>query len=426
MKCLTLLLVSGPVLLAPWIAIATPPHDQSGTAYRNARQHAHRIADTAADPAKPVQVDEVRIGYFGPGQPDHPTAGDLWCAALLATAEANAQGGYQGKPFRLVSAWSESPWKGGVTELARLIYNERIWAIVGGIDGPSTHLAEQLAAKAHLAVVSPVATDKSVNLAGVPWMFSCAPGDHLLAHTLAGAIAQSKRHGPFVLLEANDHDSHLFAVELSKALAKRSVAPLHHFQFSAHQTDLPPLVTRTVATQPGAIAVVADAATSAAIIQVLRQEPQHAASSEHGRPVPVVFGTPAMAQKAFRRLAGEAAEGTQFPLVSLAETDQAPPQWASFAEAFEKRFGRAPDYRAGQTYDAVRLVINSIHAAGLNRRQIAHTIQRGKTFDGVSGPIQWDPTGANTRSPTLGTIRQGQLSVLPTAKETADPESSGT
>ena len=64
---------------------------------------------------------EVRIGYFGPDDPDHPVGGAIWQGAKLAIEESNAAGGYQGLPFRLVQDWDENPWSGGAASVARKV-----------------------------------------------------------------------------------------------------------------------------------------------------------------------------------------------------------------------------------------------------------------------------------------------------------------
>ncbi|MHB8899940.1 MAG: hypothetical protein ACYC6Y_14430, partial [Thermoguttaceae bacterium] len=81
---------------------------------------------------EPAELHEVRIGYFGPGDPDHPAAGDLWCAASLALEEANAAGGYRGRPFRLVARWSDNPWTGGAAKVTEMVYTDQVWALLGG------------------------------------------------------------------------------------------------------------------------------------------------------------------------------------------------------------------------------------------------------------------------------------------------------
>ena len=95
-------------------------------------------------------------------------------------------------PFDSSPVWSENPWGTGVARLARLVYSEPIWAVIGSIDGASTHLVEQVVAKARIPLVNPYSTDKTIHMANVPWMFSCVPGDHRLAEVLAQAVSDKR------------------------------------------------------------------------------------------------------------------------------------------------------------------------------------------------------------------------------------------
>jgi ABC-type branched-subunit amino acid transport system substrate-binding protein len=355
----------------------------------------------------PEDLDEVLLGYFGPAVEEDSAAGDLWGAARMAIDRANAEGGYRGIPFRLAPAWSESPWQAGVRQLASLVYKDRIWAIIGGIDGPSTHLAEQIAAKARLAVISPVSTDKSVNLAGVPWIFSCSAGDHLSAPRLGDAIVSRLDKRPLVMVESDQHDPHQFAVELRKYLARHRVAPEHHLQF--HAGDQPPdgtqrdrLVAWVMRTDPGAVVIVAGPSISGSLVRQL-------VAAGYTGPI---FGAPVMGRRMFLREAGRAAEGTVFPLVSMVGTHDVPAAWHPFASRFQNRYGRAADGAAGKMFDAVSLLIEAIRAAGLNRARIGDAIRNLAPWQGVAGPIAWDPVGANTGLVRLGTIEGGQLKPL--------------
>jgi len=202
-----------------------------GIAAYQAREHQTGYAGPGREDDAPPAVAEVRLGYFGPSDASDPEGGDLWCAAQMAIEEANRGGGLDGKPFRLVPAWSGNPWQSGVADLTRGVYRDEVWAIIGGPDGPSTHLAEQVVAKARVPLLSPIASDKTVNLANVPWMFSLAPGDHLQAPVLADAIAARIGRGPLVVASADDHDSRLFTAELRKALDARRIAPRYQFEF---------------------------------------------------------------------------------------------------------------------------------------------------------------------------------------------------
>ena len=123
------------------------------------------------DPA-PEGFEEVGIAWFGPGGGDAAPTSGMWNAAALALSEINDAGGYKGRAFRLVPVWSADPWGTGVKNLAQLVYEQNLWAIVGGPDGPSTHLAEQLVATD--AAVLPLADPNHHGLLSV----ACG-GEHL-------------------------------------------------------------------------------------------------------------------------------------------------------------------------------------------------------------------------------------------------------
>ena len=318
-----------------------------------------------------TDVREVLIGYFGPDDPEDPVAGDMWRAAVLAVDEANRDGGYQGKPFRLVAAWAADPWAAGATVLARQVYQERVWAIVGGIDGPTTHLAEQVVAKARLPLVSPVATDKSANLANVPWLFSVAPGDHLIAPPLADAIARQVDRRGLVVVSADDHDSRHLTVESLAALKAKQIVPKYRFTVRNGEAGYDELARRVVGADAGCVLVIGDARDSAAIVRALR------AAGCTSR----LFGGPAMGRHRFRELAGRDGDGVVFPQLYV-PPDDAP-------DGF--------DYAAAHTYDAVRLLIAAIRRAGLNRAAIGDALRDLSPTRGITGPIRWDNLGSNTR-----------------------------
>ena len=62
-----------------------------------------------------------------------------------------------------------------------------------GSTGPSAHLAEQVVAKARLPLVCPVSSDRTANVANVPWMFSVLPGDNAQAPCLAEVPGRDRR-----------------------------------------------------------------------------------------------------------------------------------------------------------------------------------------------------------------------------------------
>ena len=360
------------------------------------------VTATYAGPGRedpePTDLPEVKIGWFGPSDPADPVGGPSWCAASLAVEEANAAGGYKDVPFRLLPRWSENPWGTGVSQLTRLAYEEGVWALIGSTDGDGTHLAEQVVTKARLALVSAISTDKTVTLANVPWVFSLAPGDHLQAPALAQALLTVTCGQPFVVLSSTAHDARMATTELLLALRRRHVVPALHLTFSrgvAGPEDLAIQLERTAAVKPAAIVVIAGARDGARVVRCLR---------DRGLDVPV-FGSAPTGRALFIEEAGESGEGVVFPLLFDPKGNERAKQ---FAQRFEKRFGHQPDYAAAYAYDVTLLLIDAIRRAGLNRTRIRDALQALPPWEGVTGTVQWDPTGQNVRPVVLATIEDGR------------------
>jgi branched-chain amino acid transport system substrate-binding protein len=344
------------------------------------------------DSPPPRDIREVKIGWFGPTDPNHPTGGLMWLAAKLAIDEANQAGGYHGLPFRLLPAWSENPWGTGVAGLARLVYEEGVWAIAGAPDGPAAHLVAQVVAKARLTFISPVSSDPTTNYANVPWVFTCVPSYRVQATVLAGALISRSQGGRFGVVTATDHDSRVLSAELLAALAGRRLFPSVRVDFRPGSASLDEHVRILRQAGPAAVAILAGSLDSARFLCALRRGGWSGA----------VIGGPAMACHAFSDLAGESAAGVIFP--TLWENSATDP----FAGRFHARFGCRPDYTAAYTYDALGLLIAAIRQAGLNRALIRDAVRTLSPHEGAAGLIAWNALGQNEHVVGLGTITGGR------------------
>ncbi len=388
-----------------------------------------------------TNLTEIRIAWFGPTNLTDPLAGDLWWAANLAVQEANhanSQFGVRSAdcqspnpksdllPFRLLPCWTADPWGSGVSQLTRMIYEEQPLAVLGSIDSASTHLAEQIAAKTQLPLVSPIATDPSVTLAGVSWMFACAPSDTAIARLLVdhlldtlnptdgsgsttsksqisnpkSEIRNPKSQVPsaFALLAATDHESRMTTREVLKELSRRGRLPDFRFDLPPGNRELTAQLDTLTKTKPSAVLVVAGPEDAACWVRALRD------------PIPdvILFGSHSLSRHPFPQSAGPAAEGVRFPL--LFDPDAADPVAVQFVERHQAERRRPPDYAAALTYDATRLLIEAIRIAGPNRARIREALTQLSPWPGIAGPIQFDGTGQNTRSSLcVGTIRDGAI-----------------
>jgi branched-chain amino acid transport system substrate-binding protein len=380
-----------------------------GAPYRRAGEQALEFRGPGREEPEPV-VAEVVLGWFGPADPGHRELGEFWRGAVLGLEAENAAGGYRGAPFRLASAWSDSPWQAGAAQLARLVYVDRAWAVIGGIDGASTHVAEQLALKARFALLSPGSTDPTANCAQVPWLFTALPPDDRQAPVLVERLLREAGTGALAVAATVDHDSHAALVALRREMAARGLQPATVLELDAAE-DLGTGAGRLLEARPGAVLVVAPARPAAEIVSALRR------GGFGGR----ILGSAPLASNAFLRAAGSAAEGVLAP--SLLEASDSP-AWDAFARAYAGRWGGDPDFAAAQSHDAVRFLASAVRRAGLNRARIADALRASAPWSGAAGVLRWDTLGRNQRAVGLACWRGGRLSAEPPSSASGPPPTS--
>ena len=287
-------------------------------------------------------------------------------------------------PFRLVAKWSESPWKAGGRMMVELAYVDRVWATIGSIDGVATHIAEQVVAKVQLSLVDPGSTDRSVNAAMVPWMFSCLPNDPAIASAVCPQLArEAGEEGP-VLLASTGHDERHMAQEFRHWFAAKEPGIARLLEFQPGDDHLETVARQAVGAK--AVLVLGGVADTARVVKLLRAESAKT----------VVYAGPSAAKSSFAMVAGQAAEGVRCPLLA----HPAPAGWAP---------GTGQDYAALQSYDAARMVVGSIRTGGLNRFRICRALAKMTPWQGAAGEVRWSALNRNSRPAAVATIRGGRL-----------------
>jgi branched-chain amino acid transport system substrate-binding protein len=384
-----------------------------------------------------TDLKELRIGWFGPTDVKDPVTGDLWWAANRAVEEANERSQFESLrttnaselsaalpsnvlPFRLISRWAVDPWGTGVSQLTRMVYEEKPLALLGSIDSGATHLAEQVVAKANLPLVSPIATDKTLTLAGVPWMFSCAPSDAAIARALVEDLrkttdvatppetasdksnqlaAAPERQGScrFALLNCTDHESRMTAREVMKECYRRKIVPAVRMEFQPGAPELERQMNALSELRPKAVVLIAGPDDAAKVIRAMRESVQS-----------LVLGNHALARSRFIELAGAAAEGVRIPV--LFDPGTTDTNAVQFIARFSAERGHTPDYAAAMVYDATRLLVTAIRRAGPNPARIRETLGGLSPWPGIAGPIVFDGTGQNsTGDLRIGCIVDGKI-----------------
>jgi branched-chain amino acid transport system substrate-binding protein len=395
---------------------------------------------------------ELRIGWFGPSNLNDPLTGDLWWAANHAIQEANAQTTDHGtrntdhggpisdlrlqtstfrippsafclppSPFRLVPRWSVDPWGTGVSQLTRMVYGEQPIALIGSVDSATTHLAEQVVAKANLPLVSPIATDKSITMAGVPWMFACAPSDAAVARVLVDEILATLdgQKGRLALLIATDHESRMIAREVLREFSQRQRPPDFRFDVPPGAADVTRQLSALAEARPAVVLLIAGVEDAARLARAVRNLSAPTAANVLASSSPILFASQSAARTRFLELAGAAGDGIRFPVLAAAPGNPTAGAVAvRFTEAFTAARQHPPDYAALLTYDATRLLLEAIRQAGPNRSRVRTALVDLSPWQGITGVIHFDGTGQNTRTNVrMATLRTTNAFNTPTAHE---------
>ena len=168
-------------------------------------------------------LSEIRIGFLAPlyDHPDTVLGIRMLNGATMAIDEANAAGGYGGKPFRLITHndydnWQMSKsatvgaskdsaiWGAASNDAVRMIYDDKVWAMFGSISSESTHIALRLTLKAETPLVNSASTDPTIPETAIPWYFTDIQDDRLQGYTLARHIYTELGFKRVAILRVND------------------------------------------------------------------------------------------------------------------------------------------------------------------------------------------------------------------------------
>lgn len=359
------------------IGSAETPGDPTPTPYAVLGDTPYEYTGPQGDEPEPENLEEVRIGLFVPSDGPGPA---IRKGAELAISEANAAGSFHGSPFVLIEKSSDQTW-GSAREVVNLVYEHEVWAIIGGADAESTHVAEQIATKAQLPLLSPASSEASLTQINIPWMFRVMPSDAAFARSLVDHLTAC-RIGVATCLVAPTLDHRSRARAFAKELELRGGTVELTTEIAAEKSLRP-------GDQSQAVVVFAEAPLAWKIIGDLRR----------GAPNLPIFGGPGLLPEGPNRRGDGIVEGVVVSSPWDPGCDE--PVSRNFVTAFENRYGELPAAEAALAYDSVGVLISAIRNAGLNRARIRDALAATEGFSGATGTVVFDGTGSRLAVPIL-------------------------
>jgi len=347
---------------------------------------------------KASEVDEVRIGFLGPieNHPDQALGRMMLSGAQLAIDEANARGGYGGKPFKLMVHNDQALWGASSNEIVKMAYDEKVWAMLGSLGADSTHIALRVSLKAELPIVNSASTDPTIPETIIPWYLATLQDDREQSYTLARRIYTDLGLQKVALLRVNDRYGRFGVLKFKDASRRLGHPVMMEQKYLPGDTDFQRQLR--IINESGADAVVlwGDAVPAGTILKQMREMGMKQR----------VFGSFRVLGDDTLRIAGAAAEGLEvvFPF----DPTRDDPVWVAFRQTFEKRFGRQPEVFASLAYDTMNILLDAVCRAGLNRGKIRDALAGLEQYKGVTGQMIFDPNSKNIVPLYLATVRNGK------------------
>jgi len=397
-----------PADLSPYAKFAAP-YDQNYT-------HPNIYSGAARDIPEPKDLTEIRIGFFGPIEhnPESVFGLRMLHGAQLAIQEANAHGGYGGKPFRLMlhndyDNWQAKTvygedrptdptiWGSASNEVVKMVYDDRDWAIFGSISSESTHIALRVALRAEIPIVNSASTDPTIPETYIPWYFTDLQDDRVQCLTLARRIFTELGLKRVAILRVNSRYGRFGVMKLRDAARRLGHPIVIEQKYLPGDTDFTKQLNVIRSSRADAIVLWADEAQAAGILKQMR-------AAQMKQPV---FGSYRTLGPELLTQAGDAADG--FEAVFPYDPTRNDPKWLEFNQRFEARFHEKPEQFASLAYDAMNALLDSICKAGLNRARIHDALANIEQYDGVTGPMVFDPNQKNVAPLYLGTVHNGAV-----------------
>jgi branched-chain amino acid transport system substrate-binding protein len=285
----------------------------------------------------------------------------------------------------------DGPWGVAARQVVDLAYDDKVWTIIGGLDGMRAHVAEMVVSKAWVPVITPTAPDVSIDYANVPWVFRCAPADDLQAGLLLD-FARTRGYKHLVVLTEAQRDGQTGFQRIQEAVAGTNVSLDAHLQFpTGNPAEAVPLIQGF---DSDALLVWGSAQPSFALIRAIRA---------------AGIKTPVLGPSSLAGAEIDADPAGIGDLVVAAPYDlsRQDKKMLEFSGRFKEIAGVPPTSIALLSYDAARLVIEAIGNAGLNRMRIRDELTK-MSHDGLAGRTQFNSLRGNPRLPILLAFRNGR------------------
>ena len=348
-----------------------------------------------------AKLSEIAIGFLGPLEknPESVFGIPMLHAAQLAIDEANARGGYKGKPYALKVYNDSALWGASSMVLPNMLFNDNVWAVLGSIDGQSTHIMLRVSLKLEVPLLTPGTTDPTVTETRIQWLLHNFIDDRQQGYTLADYVFKDLKLKRIGIIRTQTRYARIGIAKFNDQARRMQRQPILEVKFERGDTDFSRQLRMLQDANVEGIVLWGEAPEAGLILKQMRAM---------GMKQPVFAGS-RVAYHQTIDIAGPAAEG--LICTTTFDPSRNDPKWLEFRDHYRQRFNEEPIDYAAFAYDGINILTGAIEKTGLNRGRIMKVLRdyQLKTYDGVAGRAFFDYTLNNLAPVTMVRVEGGKF-----------------
>jgi len=353
----------------------------------------------------------VNIGFLGPleNNPESPYGIAMLRGAQLALEQANAKGGFHpvdgsaAKPYALKIHSDSAQWGASSTEAVKMVFDEHAVAVLGSVDGASTHIMLRESLKIEFPIMDTATTDPTVTETRIPWLIHDFPDDRQQGYALAQVVFKEQKLKRIGVIRTQSRYARIGVEKFFDEAKRIGHVPVLEVKFERGDQDFSTQLRMLQNAHLDGVIIWAEVPEAATILKQMRAM---------GMKQPV-FGPSRLCYPQIIETAGPSAEG--LTTTAVLDPNRTDPRWQQFQTDYRAKFHEDPDAYAAYAYDGINLLLAAIEKGGLNRAQVMDALRdrQGQTYQGVAGPEQFDHTLNNIAPIYIARVEGGKFVYTP-------------
>jgi len=335
-------------------------------------------------------VDTIKIGLLVNNAKSHAAQN----ASEMAVGKANEKA-IAGDPYyQLIVRDMAGPWGTGSKEAVNLIFEDKVWAILGSHDGRNAHLVEQVIAKINIPFLSAWASDPTLSQAFVPWYFSCVPNASQEAAVFIEQISKKSKLNKIAVVMDDSYDSNLSLKSLLKETKKAGLTEPLQLIYTNDQKDFDLFKKKMQEAKISHVILFGKPLKSLNVFEKLR---------ETGMNLSIYGGLSLLAEDEYNdnfRLEN------YNNITILTSGNWLGKESLPFKKEYYTKYKKSPGAIAVYAYDGMNLILESLKLSGFDRTKIQECLAKIH-FKGVTGDVQFDNRGNRLNAIEIFEINNG-------------------